>query len=97
MTVDGPQITVLICPLIPYGDPVFIKILYIGVPSQEPKQFMDNRFEMQFLGGENRKPYAQVKTHLIAENTLSSGAGPVASEHPSFAHMTQKGKILLHG
>ena len=96
MTVDGPQITVLIRPLVPYGDPVFVKILDVGVTIQKPKQFIDNRFEMQFLGSENRKPSAQVKTHLMAEDALGSDASAIAAEHSSLAHMAKKIKILLH-
>ena len=96
MTVDGPQLTIFIRPCVPYGDPVFCKILDVGVTSQEPKQFMNNRLEMQFLGGENRKPFSQVKTHLMAEDTLGSGAGAIATKHSSLTHIAKKIKILLH-
>ena len=36
MTIDGPQVTILISPFVPYGNPVIVKILDVGVTCQEP-------------------------------------------------------------
>jgi hypothetical protein len=38
---------------------------------------MDYRFQMYFLRGEKRKAFTEVKSHLVAENTLGTGTGAV--------------------
>ena len=46
-------------------------------PREEPQQFVDDRFEMQLLGGDQRKPGGEIEAHLMAEHRQRAGAGPV--------------------
>ena len=36
VSVDGTQLAILVCPLVPYSYPMLLKILHIGVALQEP-------------------------------------------------------------
>jgi hypothetical protein len=50
----------------------------IGIALQEPEQLIDDTLEMNFLGGEQRKAFLEVETHLMAEDADGTGAGAVA-------------------
>jgi hypothetical protein len=51
---------------------------------------------MQLLGGENRKPFREIKSHLITEHGACPGAGAIATVTSSVHHMSEKIEILLH-
>ena len=66
-----------ISPFIPDADPVIRQILDVGVARQKPQQFVDDRFKVNFLGGEQRKTGIEVKPQLRAEDAQRAGAGAV--------------------
>ena len=52
-----------------------------GTVEEWRKFWLDNGFEMQFLGGDQGKTRAQIEAHLIAEDRAGAGAGAVALFH----------------
>lgn len=74
-----PQVPRLrIGPLVPNRHPVVVQVLDVGVAVQEPKQFVDDRAQVEFLGRQARKTGLQVEPHLMAEYADRSGSGAVA-------------------
>ena len=59
VSVDRPQVAVLIRPFVPDGDAVFLEVADVGVAGQEPQQFMDDGAQVQFLGRDQRKAVGQ--------------------------------------
>ena len=57
---------------------------------------MDDGFQMQLFGRQNRKAMAQIKAHLMAEHGQSAGAGAIIALHAVVQHMLKQVKILLH-
>ena len=55
MPIYGAKVPVLIGPFIPNPHAVFLKIGNVCVSFDEPQQFVNNRFEVQFLGGHHGK------------------------------------------
>ena len=82
VAIDRPQVSVFVGPLIPDGDAVVLEILHVGIAGDEPQEFVDDGFQVDFLGGEEGEALGQVETHLIAENTLGAGAGAVLFHGP---------------
>ena len=81
VTVDRPEVSVLVGPFIPDGDPIFVEIADIRIARQKPQKFVDNRLHMEFFRGQHRKALRKVKPHLMAENGTCAGACPVAAFH----------------
>src|SRR3546814_7617638 len=69
----------------------------VGVPREEPQQFMDDRLEMQLLGGQQREALGEVEAHLVAEQALGAGAGAVALVDALVANPAQEVEVLFHG
>ena len=67
-------------PLIPDAHSVLLQIGNIGFPFQEPQQFVNNRFQVQLFGGQQRKTILQIETHLVTKNALGTCAGAVGSQ-----------------
>ena len=53
-------------------------------------------FHMNFLGRDQRESLAQVKSHLVAENTSGSGSGAVSTVNSFLQHLIQQVEIYLH-
>ena len=96
LTVDWPEIAVLVCPVVPDGDPVGFQIFGVGVALKEPDQLVDDRLEMQLLGGDQGKALGQVEPHLMTEHAERAGAGAVGLAHALRAHAAHEVEILLH-
>ena len=84
-------------PLVPYTHPVFLQIAHVGIALQEPKEFIDDALEVDFLGGQKGKTLREVETHLMAENTDDARAGAVVLLHTLVEDALQEVKILFHG
>ena len=87
--IDMSQVAILVGPLIPYSHTVFLQIFHIGVAFEKPQQLVDNRLQMQFLGGKQRESVGEVESHLVAENAACAGAGAVAFECTVGHHMIE--------
>ena len=51
---------------------------------------------MQLLGSDERKPFAEVETHLVAEPRARAGAGTVGLDDAMLEHMAHEIFILTH-
>ena len=94
--IDAAQITIAVGQFIPDRHAVLVEILGIGVAAQEPEQLVDDRFEVEFFGGQHRKTISQRKSRLCAEDRIRSGARAVVFEFPAFQHQAQELMILNH-
>ena len=96
LAVDRAEIAVLVGPFVPDGDAVLVEIFDVGFAAQEPEQFVDDRFQMQLLGGEQRKAGGKVEPHLMAEDRAGADAGAVALLHALGEHAVHEVEILAH-
>ncbi len=94
--VDRAKVAVLIGPLIPDADVIFMQVGNIGVALQEPQQFMDDRAQVAALGGHQRETFLQVKAHLVAKNGERTGAGTVIFLGALIEHLLHQFEILFH-
>ena len=88
MTVHRPQFAVFIGPFIPDTHAMVFEIFDVGVAGDEPKQFIDDGFQVYFLGGQQRETVLKVKPHLVSEQAGSAGAGPVTFDHAFRVNMS---------
>ena len=70
MTIDWPQVTILVGPLIPDGHFIIMQVLDIRVTTQEPQQLMDDAAKVQLLRRQQRKTVRQTEAHLVAEHAF---------------------------
>src|SRR4029077_7251027 len=77
VSVDWPEVSVRVGPLVPDGDLVLVQEANVRIPSEKPKQLVDDRAKVQLLCGQQRKPVAEVEAHLVAKDAERSGAGAV--------------------
>src|SRR5581483_8556671 len=75
---------------------MLFQIADVGLAAQKPEQFVDDRLEVQLLGGEERKAFAEIETHLMAEHRQRAGAGAVALLHPVAEDVVHQIEILAH-
>ncbi len=75
--IDRSQLAVAIGPFVPDGDAVLVQPLDIGIAAQEPEQFVDDRLQMNPLGGDQRESGRQVVAELMPENGPGPGTGAV--------------------
>src|SRR6187200_2388756 len=94
--IHGTKFTVLFGPFIPNAYSIFFQILNIGLPFQEPKQFMDDAFCMNFFCSNKRKTFSQIKPHLVAKCANCTGAGSVMFLHAIIKNMLKQIEVLLH-
>ena len=96
MSVHGPQITVFVSPFIPDADAVFLEVVDGGVAGNEPQEFVDDGFQVDFLGGQQRKSILEVEPHLVAEQAGGPGSGAVAFEDAFRFDFAEEVEVLLH-
>ncbi len=95
-TVDGAEVAVLIGPLIPDGDFVFLEIAHVGVALEKPEQLVDDAAQVQFLGGDQGEAPAEVVAALLAENGPRACAGAVLAEGAVVEDFAQEAVVLVH-
>ena len=96
LTVDGAELAVFICPLVPDADAVFLKVGDIGLSLEEPEQLVNNGAQMKFLGGEAGEPFAQIVTGLAAENRDGASACAVCARLAVIKNVSEEIEVLLH-
>ena len=96
VAIDRAKVTVLVGPFVPDGDPVILEVLDVGVAGDEPQKFINDRFQVNFLGGQKRESFGEVEAHLVAEDALGAYAGAVVLDHAVGHYVTQKILILFH-
>ena len=75
---------------------VLLQVLDVGIALNEPQQFVDDRFQVQLLGGHHREAFGQVKAHLPAEDRARAGAGAVGFVVPVLQNVAHEVKVGLH-
>jgi hypothetical protein len=75
--IDRAEIAAFIGPIVPDRDTAIPEVFDVGVAGEEPQQLMDDRLEMQLLGGDQRKASGEIEPHLMAEYRQGAGAGAV--------------------
>ena len=94
--IDRPQLAIGVGPFVPDGDAMLLQPMDIGFAAQEPEQFIDDGFQMQLLGGDQRKALGQIEAHLMAEDGARAGAGAVALFHALVQGQFHQIEILAH-
>ena len=64
VTIHGTQFSILISPLVPDADTVFLEVFHVGIAFQEPEQFVDDTLQMEFFRGQQGEPIVEVITTL---------------------------------
>ena len=77
MAVDRAEIAVRVGPFVPDGNAVGVEIGDVGIAGEEPEKLVDDRLQMQLLGGHHREAFGKVETHLMAEHRQRAGARTV--------------------
>jgi hypothetical protein len=57
---------------------------------------VDNRPQVDFFCGDERKPFPQVEARLRTENSKGTGAGPVMARTPLLEDHFEKAMVFLH-
>jgi hypothetical protein len=57
---------------------------------------VDDRLQVQLLGGHHREALGQVEAHLPAENGAGAGAGAVGLVGAVFQHVAHQVEVGLH-
>ena len=86
-------------PLIPDRDAVIVEISNICIAAQKPKQLVNDRLDVQFLGGEQWKPRTggtQIESRLRAEDRQGAGAGAVVAWLTVLEYELEQIMILSH-
>ena len=94
--VDSAQVALIVGPLVPDFDFVFIQVANVGVTTQKPKEFVHDGFEVHFFGGEKGEGLRQVKPHLVAKNRQSASARAIVSFHTLIENFFHKIVIGFH-
>ena len=82
--------------VVPDMDPVFDEVFDIGVPAQEPQQFVDHPFQKDLLGRQQGETLRQVETHLMAEDPFGPGPRAVAPHDAFRLDPAQQIEVLFH-
>jgi hypothetical protein len=96
MPVDRAKLAVLVGPFVPDANAVLLQGADVGVALQEPQQFVDDRPQVQLLGGQQRKTSLEVETHLPAEHRTCAGSGSICLAVAMFQDMAHQFEVLLH-
>src|SRR6185312_13014215 len=75
---------------------MLVEIFDVGVAGQEPEQLIDDRLQVQLLGGEQREAVVEGKAHLVAEQRERAGAGAVALLRAALENLFHQIEILPH-
>ncbi len=96
VAVDRAEVAVVVGPFIPDRDAVFFQISDIGRALQKPDQLMNNRLQMQLLGGHHREAFLQIETHLVTKYRSRTGTGTISFIGAMCENMAHEVKILMH-
>ena len=96
VTVDMPEVSGLIGPLVPDAHAVFLQIFHVCVAFQEPQKFMYDGFEVKLFSGEQRKPLREIEAHLTAEHADGAGAGAVGLGYSVVEYVFEQVEVLSH-
>ncbi len=90
------EVPVLIGPLVPDANAVVPEVANVGVSLQEPQQLVNNRRDVNALCGHERKAFAEVETHLMAEDAQGARARPVFLLDAFIKHTPDQVEVGVH-
>ena len=97
LAVDGAEVAVFVGPFVPNADFVLLKVADVGLAFEKPEELVNNRAEMQLLGGQAGEAFAEVIARLTTKNTESTGAGSVSTLFAILENVGEKVEVSLHG
>src|SRR4029450_13768852 len=98
-SIHAAEVTIFVSPFIPNGDTVLVEIVNVCVAAQEPEQLVDDRFDVQLLGCEQRESRSvgtQIKARLGAEDRQRPRAGAIVARLTVLEHESEKIVVLPH-
>ena len=96
VAVYGAKITVFIGPFIPNADAVVFQVFDVGVAIEEPEEFVDDGFEVELFGGDQREAFAQVIAALHPKVRNRARTGAIIAGNPLFHHGFECVEVFLH-
>ena len=96
MTIDRSEFAVLVGPLVPDTDTMFLEVLDVGVALEEPEQFVDDGLQMKFLCGEQGETVVEVVARLGAEDADGTCTGTVTFFGAFGEDAVEDVEILFH-
>src|SRR5207247_1840157 len=95
VAVHRAELAVLVGPLVPDRHAALLQPAHIGFAAQEPQQLVDDRLQVQLLGGEQREAVLEREAHLAAEHRERAGPGAVRLAGAALEQLLQQVEILL--
>ena len=96
-SVDGTEFSGFgVRPFIPDRDPCLLERPDVALPADEPEKFSNHRFQVNFLGGQERKPGAEIEPDLAAEEGASAGSGAIGLRDAILENVPQQFEVGLH-
>ena len=95
VAVHRAELAVLVGPLVPDRHAALLQPAHVGVAAQEPQQLVDDRLQVQLLGGEQREAVLEREAHLAAEHRERAGPGAVRLAGAALEQLLQQVEILL--
>ena len=92
--VDRAEVAIRGCPFVPDGDAAFLEPAGVGVAIEEPQEFIDDGFEVNFFGGDEWETFLQVKAHLVTEDAACACACAVCFCDAVFVNVAHKVFVL---
>ena len=103
LAVDGQHavahaqfIVIAVGVVVPDMHAVLDQIADVGIAPQKPEQLVDHPFQEDLLGGQQRESFAEVETHLVAEDAARAGSRAVAPHDAFVANPAQQIEVLFH-
>lgn len=96
VAVDGAEAAVFCCPFVPNTDAAFGEPVVVGVALDEPEQFLDDGFDVDFFGGDEREALREVEAHLVAKNRACACACAVGFVGAVVHDVAHEVEVVLH-
>src|SRR5579872_7222702 len=96
LAVHRSELAVLVGPLVPDRHAVLVKPRDVRFAAQKPQQLVDDRAQMDLLGGDERKSLLEVEAQLAAEERQRTGAGAICLAHAVAADLAQQIEVRRH-
>jgi len=97
LAVNRTEVAAFVRPLVPDGHLVLLEVSGVGLALQEPEKFVDDRAEVELLGGETREAGTKVVSGLPAEDGAGSGPGAVGADLAVVEDVAEEIEVLAHG
>ena len=75
---------------------ILFQVANVGFTLQEPKEFVDDAFQVELFRRDKREPFLEVKTHLVAEYAQNARAGTVRFSRAALKGVRQEIHVWLY-